>query len=294
MTPPVSQADVERVRTLKRLAKDAGGSLEMALEEVLEAFEIKTLNVASRERLNCAFEAGGVTTTPSVLLVRRHRSSRITISATEGKPRRSFVRLPLRLVLGASGTLLLTSLLVAVLEPDRLVSRFLWSATNFSWRTPSSCEDTGWLKEIDAEANAFYKFDAHPPEHTVDDDKNTAWRQRLRGTDNDVIVWALSNSKPDHSIKLICVRNGWTESSKRYIATGRVREYELHGSRDGNLVRGSCDTSGTLREDRSRFTEFMSVPFTCKADAVRLNIRSTYKGSAGKGDVAISEVRFYG
>jgi hypothetical protein len=180
------------------------------------------------------------------------------------------------------------------------VARFKWDVEHTTVTgAPSSCKDTGWLREIEVtNASAFYEFNAHPARYSFDQDRRvTAWRQPIHDNHKNYIIWTLStNPASTHHVRLICIINGWSQNYDTYRNTGRVHKVHVVGLKhEKPLAREGCDKTRRLKDTPpERVGAVVSIRFDCDAHSVRLTILSTYDGLAKRNDVAISDVRFYG
>jgi hypothetical protein len=164
-----------------------------------------------------------------------------------------------------------------------------------------SCEDTAWLREVPVErvATWYQDYNQHTGYDTRDADPRTAFVQNYRGDGDDYLVWKLL--RPSH-VRLICIRNGWARDNATFYGVGRLKRVVVQGRRDQTpLEEPGCSESPTLPDKRNEFGGYYRIEFSCKAEDVRLTIKSFYPPGGHRevtptftaDSVAISDVRIY-
>jgi hypothetical protein len=185
--------------------------------------------------------------------------------------------------------------------PERIGDWARWSWEHKTIRGQPTCDDPGWLREVNIEQAFPYYLpnrDSHPGEHSWDGDPTTAWLQNWPTPGDDLIAWRFQ--RPE-DVRLVCVLSGWTSDINTYTTTGRLKRIKLTspGCSDKILVLPNYVSPGGKVEAPA--WNYFSIRFSCDTQRVNphvtLWIRSVYppssEGESRQRNVAISEITFY-
>lgn len=159
------------------------------------------------------------------------------------------------------------------------------------------CKDHGYYSEINpVNSNAInYLPDHGKPTYrddtTSDNNRRTGWVEYnfgQNGPNRDVINWDFSEKS---HIRLICVRNGLTDTPYSMNDTGEVRL--LHIDCGPDVI---SHTFADLNPVGMKWEIYQSLHVDCNAGAVVFLIKSIYtaRDKSNTDQVAISDVQFYG
>jgi len=172
-----------------------------------------------------------------------------------------------------------------------------WHLAKRSLTASPTCDDTGWYSEVKpTDVQAFHSYQsgssaAYSPGNTVDGNRETAWVAPFpTAPDQDWISWRLPRTT---TIRLICIRNGYTRNYLTYAGNGRTRTAQLSGCGPAVPLSLPDHVDLSKRELDDRWTEYLNVPVDCKADHVRLDVTATFPAYDNSHLVAISDIRFY-
>ena len=182
---------------------------------------------------------------------------------------------------------------------NRSVSHTVWFAQHLNSPTAKpNCADQGYYSEITAtnsNAIAYYTepdgSKTYPDNLTSDNDRRTGWVEdgfQKHGKNRDVISW---NFKKKSHIRLICVRNGLTDTPASFNNTGQVQS--LHVDCDPPVT---SHTFPELRSSGAKWQAYQNLRVDCQTDHVIFLITSIYPAQDGSNtdQVSISDVRFFG